>query len=150
MHPLISHYLHDFFEASNQCYNENLEINWPISNTQSKSSWTLVSIGKLVWSRPGSWYRMYPHLLECLHDFSEACSQCYNGIIEINWIIEKNWSITAQISISVGPSARSRPPHLLECLRNLCEAFSHYSEITETKSPFSSKIKIPIWKFHMF
>jgi hypothetical protein len=43
LHPHISHYLRDFSEASNQCYNE---INWLTSNTQSISSWASVSIGQ--------------------------------------------------------------------------------------------------------
>ena len=103
LHPHISHYLYDFSEASNQCYNE---INWLTSNTQSISSWASVSMGQSAqsWSQSRSW--MYPHLLEFLHDFYKASSQCYNWIIEINWIIERNWSITAQISISVGPLAQ--------------------------------------------
>jgi hypothetical protein len=103
LHPHISHYLHDFSEASNQCYNE---INWLTSNTQSISSWTSVSIGQSAQSWSQSQSRMYPHLLEFLHNFSEASSQCYNWIIKINWIIERNWSITARISISVGPLAQ--------------------------------------------
>ena len=90
LHPHISHYLHDSSEAS-KFYNE---INWLTSNTQSISSWASVSIGQSAQSWSQSWSRMYPHLLEFLHDFSEASSQCYN------------WSITAQISISVGPLAQ--------------------------------------------
>ena len=97
----MEHYLHDFSVVSNQCHNE---INWLTSKTQSISNWASVSISQLAdstqsWSQSPS--RMYPHLLEFLHGFSKASSQCYNWIIEINWIIERTWSITARIAISV-------------------------------------------------
>jgi hypothetical protein len=74
---------------------------------------------------------MHPHIPEQLHHFSEAASQCYNCIIEINWLISQTLSISSWISVSAGQRARSRRrrrrsmhPHVPEYLHYFSEGSS--------------------------